>query len=138
MSVSLISIPELDRKGLRNFGFTTGAIIAALFGGMFPWLLDRSIPIWPWVLGVALLLWAVVAPGTLRFVYRGWMRFGYLMSRITTPLILGAFFFVAVTPMALIRRMLGKDSMPRGFDRATDSYRVMSHKPSRSSLERPF
>ena len=30
------AIPELDRKGLRDFGLVTGAIIAGLFGVFFP------------------------------------------------------------------------------------------------------
>jgi len=138
MTGASISIPELDRKGLRNFGLMTGAIIAILFGGLFPWQLVRSVPVWPWVLGGSLMLWGLVAPGTLRPLYRTWMRFGHVMSRITTPLILGTVFFVAITPIALIRRMLGKDSMPRAFDRVVESYRVASRKPGKSSLERPF
>ena len=50
------TIPELDRSGLRQFGFTTGAIMVAIFGLLLPWLLDRGWPIWPWI--VASPLWA--------------------------------------------------------------------------------
>ena len=56
------SVPELDRKGLRNFGLTTGIIIALLFGLFFPWLLDRTRPLWPWVLCGTLAVWALLAP----------------------------------------------------------------------------
>ena len=42
-------IPELDRKGLRDFGLSTGGIVAALFGIFFPWLLERPWPLWPWI-----------------------------------------------------------------------------------------
>ena len=37
------SIPELDRKGLREFGLVTGGIVAVLFGLFFPWLLERAV-----------------------------------------------------------------------------------------------
>ena len=33
-------IPELDREGLRQFGLTTGGIVAVLFGVVLPWLFD--------------------------------------------------------------------------------------------------
>ena len=45
------TIPELDRTGLREFGIVTGGIVAVLFGLLFPWLLERSFPLWPWVNG---------------------------------------------------------------------------------------
>ncbi len=62
--------PELDRKGLRSFGITTGAIVAVLFGLFFPWLLGHAMPLWPWVLFGTLAGWALVAPASLRPVYR--------------------------------------------------------------------
>jgi hypothetical protein len=38
-------IPGRHRKGLRDFGLTTGAIFAGLFGAFFPWVLERAYPI---------------------------------------------------------------------------------------------
>ncbi len=131
-------IPELDRKGLRNFGITTGAIVAALFGLFFPWLLGHTMPLWPWVLCATLAVWALLAPTTLGPVYRVWMRFGLLMSRITTPIILSLVFFIVITPVALIRGLLGKDSMARELNSDMLSYRVESRKTSKKNLERPF
>ena len=131
-------IPDLDRKGLRSFGLTTGAILAALFGLFFPWLLGHTIPLWPWVLCGTLVVWALLAPASLRPVYRVWMRFGLLMSRITTPIILSLVFFLLITPIAFIRGLLGKDSMARRLDGDMPSYRVMSRKASKDNLEKPF
>ena len=49
-------IPELDRSGLRKFGITTGAMVVALFGLLFPWLLEVDYPRWPWVLLLVVVL----------------------------------------------------------------------------------
>jgi len=131
------AIPELDRKGLRSFGLTTGAILAVLFGLFFPWLLARPIPMWPWVIAGVMMAWGLIAPNSLRPVYKGWMKFGLMMSRITTPLILGIVFYLVVTPIALFRMVRGLDSMARSFDRDTKSYRVASRQ-DKQRLERPY
>jgi hypothetical protein len=131
-------IPELDRKGLRQFGLVTGAIVAGLFGVFFPFLLDARSPVWPWVLGGLLALWALVAPRTLRGVYRAWMRLGLLIGRVTTPLILGLVFVGLFLPMSLVMRLAGRDPMMRRFEQGAASYRVPAHRRSRDSMERPF
>ena len=107
------SIPELDRKGLREFGLVTGAIVAGLFGVFFPWLLERAFPMWPWaVLGV-LGVWALAAPSSLRPVYRLWMRFGLLIGKVTTPIVMGLIFIVIVVPVGLVMRMTHRDPLRR-------------------------
>ena len=131
-------IEEIDRKGLREFGLLTGAIMAALFGLFFPWLLERSIPLWPWLVGAVLGLWGLAAPDSLRPVYKGWMKFGLLLSKITTPIILGVVFFIVMLPIALIMRLTGHDPMARKFDDHAKSYRVSSRKIPRENVERPY
>ena len=138
MAASSHDIPELDRKGLREFGLVTGGIIAALFGLFFPWLLDSGIPLWPWAVGGGLALWALVAPASLRPVYYGWMRLALLLSRITTPIILGIVFFLVILPFGLVMRLMGRDPMARRFDEAAKSYRIPSSKESPERMEKPF
>jgi hypothetical protein len=129
---------NVSTKELRKFGLTTGAIVLVLFGVLFPWLLGRGTPTWPWVLGGVLIAWGIVAPATLRLVYRGWMAFGHIMSKITTPIILSVVFYGAVLPTGFVRRLLGLDSMARAFDDAKPSYRIESRKTDKQNLKRPF
>ena len=131
-------IPELDRQGLRKFGVTTGVIVAVLFGIFFPWLLNAGLVLWPWVLFALLALWGLAAPMSLNPVYRGWMRFGLLMSRVTTPIIMGLVFFLVITPIALCMKVVARDPMKRKLTGDDASYRVASHKAARENLERPF
>lgn len=137
-------IPELDRKGLRDFALTAGIVVAVLFGLIIPWLLGRQIALlnwpgnWPWVLFAVLAAWGIIAPMTLRPLYRLWMRFGLVMSRITTPIILGLVFYLVFAPTGFIIRLFGKDAMRRKFDKNAESYRVQSKKAPPENLERPF
>lgn len=128
-----------DRKGLREFGLVTGGLIAALFGIVFPWMLERPWPLWPWIVFGALGGTGLVAPLTLRRIYYWWMRFALLLSKITTPIIMAIVYYIVVTPMGIVMRMFRKDTMMRAADDSQVSYRVIL-KPSRdkSNLERPF
>lgn len=131
-------IPELDRRGLRSFGLTAGLIVAVVFGVLFPWLLGRATPWWPWVIAAVLGGWAWVAPISLRHLYRVWMRFGLLMGRITTPLILGLTYFLLITPLGFGRGLLGRDAMERRFDRSALSYRRACRKRPATHMEKPY
>jgi hypothetical protein len=138
MNVSVHSIPELDRRGLRRFGLVTGGIVALLFGLAFPWLFERTLPTWPWVVFGVLAAWAALAPTTLRGVYRGWMRLGLLLNKITTPLIMGAIFALVIVPVGLVMRIARHDPLRRQLDRDVGSYRIESQKPPRDNMEKPF
>ena len=131
-------VPELDAKGLREFGLTMAGAVVLIFGLLLPWWFERSWPAWPWIVAVVLVTWSILAPATLRSVYRGWMKFGRTMGRIVTPVILTLTFFITVVPTGLIMRAMGKDPMRRRFDPAADSYLVPSERPPRDRLERPF
>jgi len=130
-------IPELDKRGLREFGLTTGAIVAVLFGIAFPYLLENAWPVWPWVVFAVLAVWALIAPSTLNPVYHGWMRVGMLLGRVTTPIIMTLVFAITIVPMALILRILRRDFMRRKFD-GSPSYRVKSRPPSVKNMEKPY
>jgi hypothetical protein len=132
------TIPELDPKGLREFGLVTGAAVVVLFGLFFPWILERHWPVWPWAIAAPLWLLALIHPSWLRGIYRAWMRFGLLASRVTTPLFLGIVFFVMISPIAMVRRLMGKDPMQRALDPDQNSYRVQSRSSPKEKLERPF
>ena len=131
-------IPELDAKGLRQFAFTMGVIIAALFGVLLPWLWNASFPVWPWVFASLFAVWGAAAPTSLRPVYRAWMRFGLLLNRIMTPVILGIVFYLVITPMAIVMRIRGRDTMARSFDSESKSYRLKSKRSPIEKMEKPY
>jgi hypothetical protein len=152
--MNMHEIPQLDRKGLREFGVSTGAIIIGLFGLFFPWLFSEisfkhtydfwgSIsPIvslhWPFILGGTLILWGLVAPMSLKLIHDIWMKFGLMMSKVMTPLIMGIVFYLVFFPASILKRIFGKDSMSRELDHSADTYRVISKDNPVKNLEKPF
>ena len=130
--------PELSTQELRKFGFTTGAVVVVLFGLLLPWLFNHGYPYWPWILAGILWVWALIAPATLKPVYKGWMKVGHVLGWINTRIILGLTFFTVFFVAGLILKILGKDPMSRKIDKSVESYRVASRVHNKDHLERPF
>ena len=131
-------IPELDKKGLRDFGLITGALFVLIFGLLLPWKFDWQWPVWPWVLFALLATMAFAAPMSLNPVYRVWMRFGHFMGSIISRIILGLVFFLVVTPIGLMMRATGKDPMHRQLDPSASSYREAISENKSHSFDKPF
>jgi hypothetical protein len=132
------SIPQLGPKELREFGLSTGVIVIALFGVLLPWLFNRGWPLWPWLIAITLGLLALIRPMWLRGIYRGWMRFGLMASRVTTPLLLGMVFFLMIAPMGLARRLMGRDTLAKTFSPDGSTYRVKSESSDKDRMEKPY
>ena len=130
-------IPELDRKGLREFALVTSGIVVVLFGLFFPWAFEFSWPLWPWILGGILTAVGLIAPSALQPVYKVWMTIGLLLNKVTTPIIMGVVFYALVTPMGLLRSLFATDPMARKLENS-ESYRVPSKKKPPETLEKPF
>ena len=129
---------EMNAGELRKFGLSTGAVVAVLFGMVIPWIWDLRYPLWPWIILAVLGGWGLIAPASLLPVYRIWMRFGLLISKITTPIIMGIVFFALIMPVGVVMRIFGWDPMVRKFDADVGSYRVKSDHLSASTLEKPY
>ena len=121
----------------RKFGLTVGAAFVIL-AGIFLWRDRTTIAAGVGAVGGLLILAALVIPGRLGPVQRGWMAMAHAISKVTTPLLMGTVYFVAVTPIGLVMRALGKNPLRRQVsdgsfwvDRRAEGY-------LKSELERQF
>ncbi|EFA72775.1 SxtJ family membrane protein [Cylindrospermopsis raciborskii] len=131
-------IKELDKKGLREFGLIGGSIVAVLFGFLLPVIRHHSLSVIPWVVAGFLWIWAIIAPTTLSFIYQIWMRIGLVLGWIQTRIILGVLFYIMITPIGFIRRLLNQDPMTRIFEPELPTYRQLSKSRTTQSMEKPF
>jgi hypothetical protein len=121
------AVDETGPGSDRNFGLVMAAA-AAIFGGL-P-LLRLGAPHW-WLIGVAVAFaaLALITPRALYPLNYLWFRLGLLLHRVMSPLIIGAVFFLCVTPIGLMMRLFGKDvlSLRRRTDLA--SYWIVRDPP---------
>lgn len=90
------------------------------------------------VLGVALTLAALTIPTHLGPMYRRWMGLAGVLSKVTTPVFLGIIYFLVITPIGFLLRLLGRNPMHRRA--SSGSYWVDRTESSRqrSDLARQF
>jgi hypothetical protein len=126
-----------DRRQLRQFGFIVGGGFAVV-GGL-RWILGRGAPR-PILLGLAavLVLAALAWPEALRWPQRGWMALGHVLGWINTRILLGAVFFLVVTPIGAVARLFGRDPMRRTFDPDATSYRQEREARPGTHMRQPF
>jgi len=129
--------PAVGPRELRSFGLLMGAVVVALFGLLLPWLLERPLPVWPWVTAAAFALPALLWPAALRPLHAAWMRFGHVMGALNAYLILGLVFFAVLTPMGWVMRLLGINPLLKPPSRP-DSFLAKSRRRSPDHMDRPF
>ena len=73
----------------------------------------------PLVISVIFLILGLINSKILTPLNRLWMKFGYALGAVIAPVVMGVIFFVVITPIGLIMRLLGKDLLMRKYSNRT-------------------
>ena len=104
----------------KSFGLVFAAAFTVI--AFFPLLHGGHVRIWSIVVAAIFLAIALVYPRVLRPLNLLWFKFGILLGKVIAPIVISAVFFVIVTPMALIMRLMGKDPLSRKRNPGADTY----------------
>jgi hypothetical protein len=98
-----------DGPSNRAFGF----VFAGCFGLVWLWaaVFGNGGSTWALAASATFLAFALAVPGILGPFNRAWTRFGLLLHKIVSPVVLGIMFFGVITPIGLLMRALGKDPL---------------------------
>jgi uncharacterized membrane protein HdeD (DUF308 family) len=131
------TISQPTMKDLRQFGLLVGGVFAVI--GLWPLVFrGESLRLWAMILGSLLIVLGAVAPQSLKQVHRGWMKVGHVLGTINTRIILGIIYYLLITPMGLVMRLMGKDPMHRVLTQGTDTYRVLRAPRPRHHMRNQF
>jgi hypothetical protein len=127
-----------DRTELRKFSLILGGAFLAL--GAFAWYRGSAAAPYLLVPGALIALVGVALPAAVRWLFFVWMALGLVLGTIVTSLILTLVFVLAVTPIGLMLRAVGRDPMNRKLDPDAPTYWIPKERLStdRSRLEKYF
>jgi hypothetical protein len=89
---------------------------------------------------IGLLLLCMVWPVVFRPVARVWLGLSHMLGAVVSRIILSVLFYGLVTPVGLLRRMSGADSMQRGRWKADrdSTFITRNHLYRAKDLDRPY
>lgn len=125
-----------DAEG-RRFAFTVGAAFV-LLGGLLAWRGARVAPPISLGLGGFLIGAGVIAPARLGWAQDRWMMLAHVVSRVTTPIFMGAVFILVMTPTGLLRRWFATNALAHEDKDGSFWKPTRSSTGQRSSMERQF
>ena len=98
---------EIKISSNRSFGIVF--FIVFLLIALYPLLKGNDLRIWSLLISFIFLALGLINSKILTPLNKLWFKFGLLLGRFISPLIMGIIFFVVVTPIAIIMRLLKKD-----------------------------
>lgn len=125
-----------DTKSLRHFGLVLGSA-CAVFGAVALWRGRASAPYFGGLAGLLVVL-GLVAPSILRPVERVWMALGERLGKVSTTVILTATFYLVVTPLGVLRRLMGHDDLGLRIDRDRPSYWTPVDRSTSARIDKPY
>ena len=109
---------KISKKNNIIFGILF--FIFSLIVGIYPLKSGGVIRVWSIVLSLVFLTITFIRPNLFTFLNKLWIQFGILLGKIISPLVLGLVFFLVVTPIGILIKILKKDVM--GLKRGASSY----------------
>lgn len=94
----------------RRFGFTVGGAFL-VFAAIAWWRAHPAASTVLTGLGTVLVVAGLAIPTYLGPVERAWMRLAHLISKVTTPIVMGLMYLLVLTPVGVLRRLLGGNPM---------------------------
>jgi len=113
----------MDIKRKNNITFGILFFILFLIIGLYPLISNGPIRIWSITVSLLLLIMTIIKPNLFTFLNKLWIKFGILLGKIISPIVMGLVFFFVVTPIGILMKILKKDVI--GLKRGASSYWII-------------
>ena len=98
-----------DVKISSNRSFGVVFFVVFLLIALYPVINHEEIRAWSLLVSLIFLVLGLLNSKILTPLNKLWFKLGILLGKIISPIIMGIIFFLVVTPIGLLMRLLGKD-----------------------------
>ena len=109
----------MDQKDIKigsNKSFGVVFFLVFLLISLYPLINDGNLRIWSFVISIIFLILGILNSKILSPLNKIWFKFGLLLGKIMSPIVMGIIFFIVVTPTGLILRLFKKDVLNLKFN----------------------
>ena len=99
----------------RSFGIVFSIVFLLI--AIYPLINSEGLRVWSLIIAIFFLFLGLINSKILTPLNKLWFKFGILLGRIVSPIIMGIIFFLVVTPIALIMRIISKDLLNLKFNK---------------------
>ena len=124
-------IPKSSNKSFGLVFFIVFILIA-----FYPLLNDGNIRLWSLLVSLIFLILGLLNSKILNPLNSLWQKFGLLLNKVMSPLIMGLIFFFIVTPIGILMRILKKDLLNLKFNKK-ETYWIEKNEP-KSKMKNQF
>ena len=118
----------------KSFGIVFSIVFLLI--AIYPLINSEGLTVWSLIIAIIFLFLGLINSKILTPLNKLWFKFGILLGRIVSPIIMGIIFFLVVTPIALIMRIIGKDLLNLKFNKEK-SYWIEKNGP-KSKMKNQF
>ena len=105
---------EIKISSNRSFGIVF--FVVFLIVALYPFLEGGELRAWSLIISLIFLILGLINSKILTPLNKFWFKFGIFLGKIISPVIMGIIFFLVVTPIGFIMRLMGKDVLSLKFN----------------------
>ena len=98
---------NMNKSSNKSFGVVFFLVFLVI--GLYPLLNDGNIRILFIIISFLFLILGLINSKILTPLNKAWFKFGIFLGKIISPIVMGIIFFLVVTPIAFLMRILKKD-----------------------------
>tara|TARA_B100000965_G_scaffold287096_1_gene244888 strand:- start:220 stop:603 length:384 start_codon:yes stop_codon:yes gene_type:complete len=125
---------EVKLGSNRSFGIVF--FIIFLLISIYPLINDNDLRLWSLIISIFFLVLGLLNSKILNPLNKIWFKFGMLLGKIVSPLVMVVIFFFVVTPIGIFMKFLKKDILKLKFNK-DKSYWIKKNEP-KSKMKNQF
>ena len=96
-----------NKENNKSFGILF--FIVFLLIAIWPVLDSGSIRLWSILISLIFFILGIINSKILTPLKKGWIKLGEILGKVIAPIVMGFIYFIIITPIGILMRLLGKD-----------------------------
>ena len=119
----------------KNFGITF--FLVFLVVALYPLINNENLRILSLIISLIFLILGLTNSKILTPLNKLWFKFGLFLGTIVSPFVMGIIFFLVITPIGFVMKIIGKDLLNTKHDNKKKSYWINRDK-TKSTMKQQF